>query len=121
MMFEELFHMIRTYGMEYIQNPEHRAQIMKITFVVMMKIIGMIRNRKRGHDSHHSHDDHIECHCHSCNVWKAKLDSAMRMNASSSSSSTTSSHEEQPQRRTLRKRIANMLYKIGTGLRNRGL
>jgi aspartyl-tRNA synthetase len=119
MMFEELFHMIRTYGMEYVQNPEHRAQIMKITFVVMMKIIGMIRNRKKGHGHEHGHEDHIECHCHSCNVWKAKLDSAMRMN--SSSSSETASHEEPPQRRTLRKRIANMLYKIGTGLRNRGL
>ena len=66
--------MISTYGMDYIKNPESRAQIIKVTFMVMMKLISMVRNRV----SKKCNDEHIECNCNSCKVWRAKLDDACK-------------------------------------------
>ena len=74
MILHELYHIISTYGMDYIKNPESRAQIIKVTFMVMMKIISMVRNRV----SKKSDDEHIECNCNSCKVWRAKLDDACK-------------------------------------------
>lgn len=60
--------------MDYIKNPESRAQIIKVTFMVMMKLISMVRNRV----SKKCNDEHIECNCNSCKVWRAKLDDACK-------------------------------------------
>ncbi len=75
MILNELYGLVLSKGMEYIKNPEHRAQIVKVTFVVMMKLFSMIKNRvsKKKHN-----DEHIECNCNSCKVWRAKLDDACK-------------------------------------------
>ena len=84
MILQELYGLVLSKGIEYIKNPESRAQIVKITFVVIMKLFSMIRNRI----SKKSNDEHIECNCNSCKVWKAKLDDALKNKESNSSSST---------------------------------
>lgn len=74
-MMKEIYQMIASKGVEYVQNPEHRAQIIKVSFVVMMKLFTLVRNRfkKKGVNS----SEHIECNCNSCKVWRAKLDDAL--------------------------------------------
>lgn len=74
-MFQDLYKLILSKGFEYVQNPEHRAQIIKITFVVMMKLFTIVRNRM-GKKKNVS-DEHIECNCNSCKVWRAKLDDSL--------------------------------------------
>jgi len=74
MILQELYGLVLSKGIEYIKNPESRAQIVKITFVVIMKLFSMIRNRV----SKKSDDEHIECNCNSCKVWRAKLDDACK-------------------------------------------
>ncbi len=73
MMYNEICKIIVSKGMEYVQNPEHRAQIIKITIAVFMKMISMLWNRKKSNNN-----EHIECQCNSCKVWKAKLDDALK-------------------------------------------
>ncbi len=72
---QELYNIVLTKGGEYIQNPEHRMQIIKITFVVIMKLASMIRKRMSGKSAEES-SDHIECNCNSCKVWRAKVEHA---------------------------------------------
>ncbi len=90
MIYEEVYKMILSKGAEYIQNPEHRSQIMKVTFVVIMKLFSMIRKRIRGKKM--DSEEHIECNCNSCKVWRAKLDDAFQKSHSSSSSQSSSSN-----------------------------
>ncbi len=72
-MYNELCKIIISKGMEYAQNPEHRAQIIKITIAVFMKVISIFWNRKKSNNN-----EHIECNCNSCKVWKAKLEDALK-------------------------------------------
>jgi hypothetical protein len=74
-MMKEIYQLIASKGVEYVQNPEHRAQIIKVSFVVMMKLFTLVRNRfkKKGVNS----NEHVECNCNSCKVWRAKLDDAL--------------------------------------------
>lgn len=97
MILQELYGLVLSKGIEYIKNPESRAQIVKITFVVIMKLFSMIRNRI----SKKSNDEHIECNCNSCKVWKAKLDDALK-NKESNNLNNSSSNE--------RKKILPSLY-----------
>lgn len=87
MLLQELYGLIVSKGIEYIKNPESRAQIVKITFVVIMKLFSMIRNRV----SKKSNEEHIECNCNSCKVWKAKLDDALKNKESNSSTNSSTS------------------------------
>jgi hypothetical protein len=73
MLMKELYKMIASKGLEYVQNPEHRAQIIKVSFVVMMKLFTMVRNRFKKKE-----DQHIECNCNSCKVWRAKVNDAFK-------------------------------------------
>ncbi len=97
MILQELYGLVLSKGIEYIKNPESRAQIVKITFVVIMKLFSMIRNRI----SKKNNDEHIECNCNSCKVWKAKLDDALKNKESNSSNNSSSSE---------RKKILPSLY-----------
>lgn len=87
MLLQELYGLIVSKGIEYIKNPESRAQIVKITFVVIMKLFSIIRNRV----SKKSNEEHIECNCNSCKVWKAKLDDALKNKESNSSTNSSTS------------------------------
>jgi hypothetical protein len=79
MIMQELYNIVLTKGGEYIQDPEHRMQVIKVTFVVLMKLFSMVRNRiggkKKGENS-----EHIECNCNSCKVWRAKFDHILHSN-----------------------------------------
>ncbi len=85
MILQELYGLVLSKGIEYIKNPEHRAQIVKVTFVVIMKLFSMIRNRV----SKKSTEEHIECNCNSCKVWKAKLDDALKNKKDDKSAKST--------------------------------
>ena len=56
MMYNEICKIIVSKGMEYVQNPEHRAQIIKITIAVFMKMISMLWNRKKSNNNEHIED-----------------------------------------------------------------
>ena len=101
MILHELYHIISTYGVDYIKNPESRAQIIKVTFMVMMKIISMVRNRV----SKNNDDEHIECNCNSCKVWRAKLDDACKNKYEFSAHSGESKPKKE-------RKIASMISKL---------
>lgn len=90
MILQELYDLVLSKGVEYIKNPESRAQIVKITFVVIMKLFSMIRNRI----SKKNNDEHIECNCNSCKVWKAKLDDVLKNKESNSSNNNSTSERK---------------------------
>jgi hypothetical protein len=92
-MFQDLYKLILSKGFEYVQNPEHRAQIIKVTFVVMMKLFTIVRNRMR---KNNISDEHIECNCNSCKVWKAKLDDALKRDDISEKSEKKSFLKKRP-------------------------
>jgi hypothetical protein len=86
MIFQELYKIILSKGFEYVQDPEHRMQIIKVTFVVIMKLFSMVRNRIGKKNVNNS--EHIECHCNSCKIWKAKLDDALKSDEKTRSSTS---------------------------------
>ncbi len=100
MILSELYGFVLSKGVEYIKNPEHRAQIVKVTFVVMMKLFSMIKNRvsKKKND-----DEHIECNCNSCKVWRAKLDDACKKEDDEHSTKST-------QKRKILSSLYNFIY-----------
>ncbi len=111
MFIKELYNIVNSQGMEYIKNPETRSQIIKITFMVLMKLISMIRNRV---SKHKEDDNHIECNCNSCKVWRAKLDDALKKEYfkkenNNENKSFVSSSSNKPKRKIISS-IFNLLF-----------
>lgn len=82
MFVKELYNIINCQGMEYLKNPETRSQIIKITFMVVMKLISMVRNRV---SKNKKNDEHIDCNCKNCKMWKAKMDDLLKKSKSEKS------------------------------------
>ncbi len=84
---KQLYSMVMKYGVDYASDPANHPQLLRISFVVLTKIVSMVF-RGSLFKSKSAEEEHIECKCNSCKVWKAKLDAAEGAASSSSSSSS---------------------------------
>lgn len=83
----QLYSLVMKHGMEYATDPANHPQLLRISFVVLTKIVSMVF-RGGLFKSKSAEEPHIECKCNSCKVWKAKLEHAEGKAASESSSET---------------------------------
>lgn len=83
---KQLYSMVMKYGVDYASDPSNHPQLLRISFIVLTKIVSMVF-RGGIFKSKSAEEPHIECKCSSCKVWKAKLEHAEGKATSESSSS----------------------------------
>jgi hypothetical protein len=85
---KQLYSMVMKYGVDYASDPANHPQLLRISFIVLTKIVSMVFRGGGLFKSKSAEEAHIECKCNSCKVWKAKLEQAEEKAASESASST---------------------------------
>lgn len=68
-MWSDVYRIFMIKGMEYVRDPENRGEILRVGFMVFMRILSMVRGKKKVDEN-----VHIECGCKSCKVWRLKVD-----------------------------------------------
>ncbi len=97
--------MVMKYGVDYASDPANHPQLLRISFIVLTKIVSMVFRGGGLFKSKSAEEPHIECKCNSCKVWKAKLEQAEGKAASESSSSNG-------EKKKILSSISSMLPKI---------
>jgi hypothetical protein len=72
-MWSDIYRIFMLKGMEYVRDPENRSEILRVGFMVFMRILSMVRGKKKVDEN-----VHIECQCKSCKVWKLKVEEMER-------------------------------------------
>ena len=83
-MWADVYSIFMLKGMEYIRDPENRSEILRVGFMVFLRILSMVRGKKKVDEN-----VHIECNCKSCKVWKMKIDEMEKKSSTATSSSST--------------------------------